>query len=204
MKERGTTQLPCLNSRKFGRGWANTYAAFRILAKPCALLRRLECTHCVCYCGGFWGQAVPPTLCSLPPQITSPFFPNQCEFEQILDLEIRLRTAMMCLCRKGDITGKCRSKHGFLAQTEILSRCLHSLAEACRSSFDMHPWTVTLACSQCGLPQGGHHSGCVCVCVCVPAHAHMQITGMQLLRLGSDLGSSLPHTTLCSVSSLVK
>ena len=65
----------------------------------------------------------------------------------------------------------------------------------------MHPWTVTLACSQCGLPQEGHHS-CVCVCVCVcacvcacvraRAHAHRRVTGTQLLRLGSDLGSSLP------------
>lgn len=38
-----------------------------------------------------------------------PFFPSQCEFKHILDLEIRIAT--MCLFRNGDITGKCRSQH---------------------------------------------------------------------------------------------
>ena len=93
---------------------------------------------------------------------------------------------MMCLFRKGDITGKCRSKHGFLAQTEIPSRCLHSLAEACRSSFDMHPWTVTLACSQCGLPQEGHHS-CVCVCVCARVCVCVRACARARMRTGGSL-----------------
>ena len=186
MKEGRTTEPLCLhiNSKRFGRGWANTYAPFRILAKPCAFLGRLDLWW-------FLGTGCTSYLLFPPQQIVSPFFPNQCEFKKILDLEIRLRTAMMYLFRKGDITGKCHSKHSFLAQTEILSRCLHSLAEACRSSFHMHPWTLTLAFSQCALPQGGHHS-CVCVCVCAPAHAHThtrirtcRFTGMQLLRLGS-------------------
>lgn len=61
-----------------------------------------------------WGQAGPTrAVCSPPQCIFSPFFPSQCEFKQILDLEIRLRMAMMCLFRNGDITGKCHSQHGF-------------------------------------------------------------------------------------------
>ena len=71
----------------------------------------------------------------------------------------------------------------------------------------MHPWTLTLAFSQCGLPQGGHHS-CVCVCVCVRARAHTHTHTHAYAHAGSlacncsdwDLTSvsSLSYTTLCS------
>lgn len=50
----------------------------------------------------------------------------------ILDHEIRLRTAMMCLLRNEDITRKC-SNHCFPAQITVPSRCPQSLVEASRS-----------------------------------------------------------------------
>lgn len=91
-----------------GRGWAYAGIPFRSYAKV-VLPFQGTCADC---CDSCWGQTVPPT-CFFPSHNSPSFFPSQCEFEQILDLEIRLRTAMMCLFRKGEITGKWPSKRDF-------------------------------------------------------------------------------------------